>query len=174
MRRFLPVIIFALLGLAFAFGLTRDPSKLDAVLIQTPFPQFALQTLDDAETQITQEALKGQVHMVNIFGSWCVACNVEHPILMDIAASENTPIIGVNWRDERAKGQAWLTKHGNPYDKIIFDSESILAVKLGVVGAPETFITDQAGIIRYKHIGPISPQDWEQTLKPLITQLRAE
>ncbi|MEP1230879.1 MAG: DsbE family thiol:disulfide interchange protein [Litorimonas sp.] len=174
MRRFIPIIIFAIIGLAFAFGLTRDPRKLDAVLIQTPFPQFSLQSLEDPSARMTEQTLQGQVSMINIFGSWCVACNVEHPVLMDIAAREDIKLIGMNWRDERAQGQVWLAKHGNPYTEIIFDPESLLAVKLGVVGAPETFITDKTGIIRYKHIGPISPEDWTQTLKPVILELRAE
>jgi len=174
MRRFIPIIIFAFLGIAFTFGLTRDPSKIDPVLIETPFPQFALQSLDNAQAMLTEENLKGQVSVINVFGSWCIACNVEHPILMDIAASQSFNLVGVNWRDERSKGQGWLAQNGNPYGDIIFDPESVLAVKLGVVGAPETFITDKAGIIRYKHIGPITPQDWDGTLKPLIAELDAK
>jgi len=174
MRRFIPVIIFALIGLAFAIGLTRDPRKLAPVLLDTPFPQFNLETLDNPQIRLTEGSLKGQVSLINVFGSWCISCNVEHPILMDIAARESLNIVGINWRDERAKGQDWLVKRGNPYGDIIFDPESILAIKLGVVGAPETFITDASGTIRYKHIGPISEQDWTQTLKPLIAKLGSE
>jgi len=174
MRRFMPVIIFAFIGLAFAAGLTRDPRKLDPVLLDTPFPQFNLETLDNPQTRLTENALKGQVSLVNVFGSWCISCNVEHPVLMDIAAREGVNLIGMNWRDDRAKGQDWLARRGNPYGDIIFDPESILAVKLGVVGAPETFITDAAGTIRYKHIGPISQEDWAQTLKPLMLKLGGE
>jgi len=174
MRRFIPLIVFALIGIAFAIGLTRDPRKLDPVLIETPFPQFNLESLDSPQTRLTEKNLKGQISLINVFGSWCISCNVEHPILMDIAARENINLIGINWRDEREKGQDWLSRRGNPYGDIIFDPASILAVKLGVVGAPETFLTDASGTIRYKHIGPISTEDWTQTLKPLILKLEAE
>ncbi len=174
MKRFIPLIIFALIGLAFAIGLTRDPRKLDTVLIETPFPQFSLQSLEDPQVLLTEANLKNQVSLVNVFGSWCIACNVEHPILMDIAQNETVNLVGINWRDKRDKGQDWLERQGNPYGDIIFDPESILAIKLGVVGAPETFVTDKSGTIRYKHIGPISREDWTQTLKPLILQLETD
>ena len=174
MRRFIPLIIFALIGIAFAIGLTRDPRKLDPVLLETPFPQFNLESLDNPQTRLTEDILKGQISLINVFGSWCISCNVEHPILMDIAAREDINLIGINWRDKREKGQDWLLKRGNPYGDIIFDPASVLAVKLGVVGAPETFLTDASGTIRYKHIGPISAEDWTQTLKPLILMLEAE
>ena len=174
MRRFIPLIVFALIGIAFAIGLTRDPRKLDPVLIETPFPQFNLESLDNPQIRLTEDSLKGQISLINVFGSWCISCNVEHPVLMDIAAREDINLIGINWRDEREKGQDWLLKRGNPYGDIIFDPASVLAVKLGVVGAPETFLTDASGTIRYKHIGPISAEDWTQTLKPLILKLEAE
>lgn len=174
MRRFIPILFFALIGIAFTFGLTRDPRKLAPVLIETPFPQFTLESLDNPQISLTEDNLKGRISLVNVFGSWCIACNVEHPILMEIAKAQEVNLVGINWRDDRAKGQSWLLENGNPYDEIIFDPESILAVKLGVAGAPETFITDTAGVIRYKHIGPISAQDWRGTLKPLIADLRAE
>jgi len=174
MRRFLPIFIFALLSIAFAIGLTRDPRKLDPVLLETPFPSFTLESLDDPEIRMSEDILKGQVSLVNVFGSWWISCNVEHPILMDIAKDKGANMVGMNWRDEREKGQNWLKRQGNPYGDIIFDPESILAVKLGVVGAPETFVTDRTGTIRYKHIGPISMEDWMQTLQPLIQKLETE
>ena len=174
MKRFLPVILFALIGLAFAFALTRDPRQLESVMIDKPFPEFSLSTLDDPEARLTQADLIGTVSLVNVFGSWCVTCNIEHPVLMDIAQTNAVNMVGIDWRDERAKGQAWLAERGNPYAQIIFDPDSVLAIKLGVVGAPETFITDRAGRIRYKHSGAISAQDWDGTLKPLIARLKAE
>lgn len=174
MRRFIPIICFALIGIAFTYGLTRDPRKLAPVLIETPFPQFTLESLDNPQISLSENNLKGRISLINVFGSWCIACHVEHPILMDIAKSQGFNLIGINWRDERPDGQKWLLENGNPYGDIIFDPESILAIKLGVVGAPETFITDRAGIIRYKHIGPITPEDWADTLKPLIESLKAQ
>ncbi|WP_409432396.1 DsbE family thiol:disulfide interchange protein [Litorimonas sp. RW-G-Af-16] len=174
MKRFAPLILFVLLGIAFAFALTRDPRKLDSVIIDQPFPDFSLSELYDPDAVLTESLLQGQVSVINVFGSWCVACSVEHPILMDIAREDRVNMIGINWRDERAKGQAWLAERGDPYNIIIFDPESVLAIPLGVVGAPETFITDASGRIRYKHIGPIDRVDWENTFKPLIAKLEAE
>ena len=118
--------------------------------------------------------LKDKVHLVNVFGSWCVACNVEHPVLMQIAQNKTVEVIGINWRDERGAAKDWLAQHGNPYDKIIFDPESVLIIPLGVVGAPETFVTDKKGRVRYKHIGPISQEDWRKTLRPIILKLEIE
>ena len=174
MRRFIPIFGFIVLGLVFIFGLSQDPSKLDSVKTGKSFPQFTLSALDDETILQSETMLEGQVSLVNVFGSWCVACTVEHPILMQIAQSDPTNIIGINWRDSRKKGQNWLSRHGDPYKAVIFDPESVLAIKLGVVGAPESFIVDKAGIIRYKHIGPISPEDWRGTLQPLIKTLEAQ
>ncbi len=174
MKRFLPILIFLAIGIAFAIALTRDPRKLESVIIDQPFPDFSLTELNDPNAMLTPELLKGQVSLINVFGSWCVSCNVEHPVLMDIAGNETIRMVGINWRDDRAKGQDWLAKRGDPYDVIIFDPESVLAIPLGVVGAPESFITDKTGRIRYKHSGVISSSEWTGTLKPLIKRLETE
>ena len=174
MRRFIPIIIFLVIGVAFAIALTRDPRKLDSVIIDQPFPDFALTELNNPDAILTPDIVSGQVSLINVFGSWCVTCNVEHPVLMDIAKNEDITLIGINWRDNREKGQEWLSKRGDPYDTIIFDPESLLTIPLGVVGAPETFITDKSGRIRYKHSGAITFQDWNTHLKPLIIKLDAE
>ena len=173
-RALAPLALFLLIGLAFAVGLTKDPKILPSELINQPFPDFSLTELYDEEEIITEDIVKGQVSLVNVFGSWCVACNAEHPVLMDIAQRGQAKLIGIDWRDERAKGKTWLAKRGNPYSAIIFDDESLLAIKLGITGAPETFITDKGGNIRYKHIGIITPEIWTQTLWPIIQRLEAE
>lgn len=174
MRGLIPLLLFVGLGVAFAIGLTKDPRRLEDVLLDHPFPAFTLSTLDAPDTLVTEEILLGQVSVVNVFGSWCVTCNVEHPILMDITKDEDIRLIGHNWRDERTKARGWLDKRGDPYDLIIFDPDSDLAIPLGVSGAPETFITDKTGRIRYKHSGAIGYADWEDTFRPLIKQLQAE
>jgi len=173
-RALAPLAIFLLIGLAFAIGLTKDPQNLPSELIDQPFPEFALTELYDEDKILTQDIVKGQVSLINVFGSWCVACNVEHPVLMTIAQRKEAKLIGIDWRDDRDKGKAWLAKRGNPYDAIIFDDESLLAIKLGITGAPETFITDKLGHIRYKHVGVITPEIWLQTIKPLIRKLEAQ
>ena len=174
MRALLPLCLFLLIGIAFAIGLTKDPRRMSSELINQPFPEFSLTELYDKTEVLTEDSVKGRVSLINVFGSWCVACNVEHPVLMDIARREEITLIGMDWRDERPKAKKWLAERGNPYDKIIFDNESVLAITLGVTGAPESFITDKTGQIRYKHVGVITPQIWRGTLFPIIKRLEAE
>ena len=161
--------LLAGLGLFLAFGLTRDPAVLKSELIDRPVPEFSMQTLDGAP--VTQADLQGQVVLLNVFGSWCVACLVEHPLLMEIADAPDFMLAGVNWRDRPEAAENWLARHGNPYGLIIADPRSRLAIDLGVAGAPESYIIDREGRIRYKHTGPISEDDWRETLQPIITQL---
>jgi len=173
-RALAPLGLFILIGLAFAIGLTKDPRQLPSELIDQPFPAFELTELYDSSKMLNEDLVKGDVSLINVFGSWCVACTVEHPVLMSLAERKEVNLIGIDWRDERAKGQAWLKKRGNPYSAIIFDDESLLAIKLGITGAPETFVTDKLGHIRYKHIGVITPDIWTQTLHPIILKLNTE
>jgi len=147
---------------------------MSSELINQPFPEFSLTELYDETEILTEDIVKGQVSLINVFGSWCVACNVEHPILMDIATRKDVTLIGMDWRDERPKAKRWLAERGNPYEKIIFDNESVLAITLGVTGAPESFITDKTGQIRYKHVGVITPDIWSETLLPIIKTLEEE
>lgn len=174
MRALLPLGLFLLIGIAFAIGLTKDPRKLSSQLIDKAVPEFALSELYDESETLTQEMFKGDVSLINVFGSWCVACNVEHPVLMDIARRNEVSLIGMDWRDDREKAKRWLAKRGNPYSKVIFDNESVLAITLGVTGAPESFIVDKSGKIRYKHVGVITPEIWRETLLPIINKLETE
>ena len=174
MRALLPLGIFLLIGIAFAIGLTKDPRRMTSELIDKPFPQFSLTELYDESEVLTENIIRGQVSLINVFGSWCVACNVEHPVLMDIAKNNEVRLIGMDWRDERDKAKRWLAERGDPYTKVIFDNESVLAIKLGVTGAPESFITDKMGNIRYKHVGVITPDIWRETLLPIVETLKAE
>lgn len=171
LKALIPLGMFLVLAVFLAFGLTRDPSKLPSELIDRPFPNFELTTLYDAEEILTDDIMKGQVSLVNIFGSWCVACVQEHPNLMYLSKRENVRLIGVDWRDTRENAQRWLDKYDDPYNIILFDDTSQLAIDLGVTGAPETFVVDKAGNIRYKHVGIITKDVWEQTLRPLVREL---
>ena len=157
LKPYLPLIAFAVLVMGFGIGLKQgDLRNLESTLIDHPFPDFTLTTLDDPKAQITETELKGSISLINIFGSWCVACVQEHPNLMQIAKTGRVNLIGVNWRDSRAKGRAWLDRYGDPYSLILFDDSSQLAIDLGVTGAPETFLIDQQGRIRYKHVGIVT------------------
>ena len=171
LRGLLPLFVFLFLIGAFAFGLTRDPRILPSELIEKPFPEFALQNLEDTQT-LDVSILQGQVSLVNVFGSWCAACTVEHPQLMAQRNAPNLQLIGIDWHDTRESANRWLVRNGNPYDAVIFDPNSKLITTLGVTGAPESFIVDKAGKIRYKHAGVITPQDWRDTLHPLIKSLQ--
>ena len=171
LRGLIPLFGFLILVSAFAFGLTRDPRILPSELIEKPFPAFALENLEGDQT-LDPSILQGHVSLVNVFGSWCVACTVEHPQLMAQRNNPDIQIIGIDWRDTREAANRWLVRNGNPYDVVIFDSNSKLIVELGVTGAPETFIVDKAGKIRYKHVGIITPEDWSDTLRPLVESLQ--
>lgn len=169
-----PLLGFLLLVAAFGFGLTRDPNILPSEMIDRPVPVFELSELYAPQRIVTQKMFIGDVSLVNVFGSWCIACEVEHPKLMELSRSKEIKLVGIDWRDKREKGKRWLGKNGNPYDVIIFDADSRLAIDLGVTGAPESFIIDQEGRIRYKHVGIITDDIWKNILRPIIQSLKAE
>ena len=170
----IPLFLFLALGVAFAIGLTKDPRELPSQMIDQPFPDFALPDLLDMDVTIDHSYFDGQVTLVNIFGSWCVACDQEHPMLMWLAENNEIKMLGVDWRDTVEKGRRWLALRGNPYSRVVFDADSMLAIDLGVTGAPESFIVDKNGQIRYKFIGPITQKTWQDELKPFILALQAE
>lgn len=175
MRRlifFLPVLLFGAVAIAFAFGLTRDPSKLPSTLIDRPLPDFALLGVSPDVPGLAAADIRGEPALVNIFASWCLPCRVEHPVLMTIAR-EGVPIYGLDWKEPPAAGAKWIADHGNPYRRIGNDETGRVGIDLGVSGVPETFVVDARGRVRYKHVGPISREDWNGTLKPLLAELRA-
>lgn len=171
----LPLFVLGVLAIYFTIGLSLDPKKMPSMLENKPLPAFDLKPIKGFDKGFGTKDLKGQVTLVNIFGSWCVACQVEHPFLMRIKEEGLVPIYGVDWRETDADaGPKWLERYGNPYTLVGDDPDSEAAIHLGVTGAPETFFVDAKGIIRYKHIGPITPTNWDETLWPLIQLMRAE
>ena len=173
MRRWLaftPLAAFALLVLALGLGLKRDPQIIPSVLIGKPVPDFTLTSVRANEPGFALSDMKGRVVLLNVFGSWCVACREEHPTLM--AMKDQAHIYGVDWRDDA--GAAWLIEHGDPYDRVGGDPEGKFALDLGVTGAPETFVIDKQGRIAFKQIGPITPDVWRGKIAPLIAKLEAE
>ncbi|OFX03859.1 MAG: thiol:disulfide interchange protein [Alphaproteobacteria bacterium RIFCSPHIGHO2_12_FULL_63_12] len=169
-----PLTLFVVLGGYFAIGLTRDPARIPSVLIDRPLPEFDLPPIEGFEKGFASDDLRGEVALINVFGSWCESCVIEHPMLMEIAANEDVLIAGLDWKDPNGGGARWLEKNGNPYALVGDDAQGRTAIDLGVTGAPETFVVDRSGRIRYKHIGPITPQVWRETLKPLVEKLKEE
>lgn len=174
LSRLLPVGVFGVLVIFLAIGLTRDPSVIPTEMIDREMPAFELPELRNQATLVSQADLVGQVTLVNVFGSWCVACLQEHPTLMQLSRNDTVRIVGINWRDDRDDALAWLAKHGDPYEAIVFDAESELVIEIGVTGAPETFVLDPSGRIRYKQIGPITPEVWTKTIRPVIDAIARE
>ena len=168
----IPLGLFICIGLFFAFGLTRDPTHIPSQLIDRPLPEFDLPPIEGVDKGVASAELKGEVRLLNVFGSWCVSCRIEHPFLMELSKRGDIPIHGLDWKDKPGDGKAWLERWGNPYVGVGDDQDSRVAIDLGVTGAPETYVIDQEGRVRYKFVGPITPQTWEKTLRPLIEELR--
>lgn len=169
----LPVLIAASFALAAFLLLSdrdRDPGRIASPLLDRPAPGFSLPSLFD-EGLIDDSLLKGQVSVVNVFASWCAPCRVEHPILMEMAARGTARMIGINYKDEPEAARRWLADLGDPFDAVGIDRQGRAAIDWGVYGIPETFILDADGIIRHKHVGPIMPEDYRTTIRPLIERL---
>lgn len=154
-------------------GLFLNPQQLDSALEGKPIPVFQLESLEDSSEIITNEMLKGKVLLLNIWGTWCPSCKYEHPYLMRFARQKILPIYGINYRDNRALALQELNRQGDPYTKNIFDHNGRLGIDLGVYGAPENFLVDHNGIIRYRYAGPIDQRIWDETFLPMIKELQA-
>jgi len=183
MKRFvylIPLIVLLVVGGFSIMQLNRVGSgqavnELQSVLINSPVPEFELAAIEGYDRGWGTKDLMGQVTVVNIFGSWCVACQQEHPFLVRIKEQGLVPVFGIDWREKDPKaGPRWLAKYGDPYTVVGDDPKSKAAIAFGVTGAPESFIVDKKGVIRYKQIGPINAKVWAQTLWPLIQELQKQ
>ena len=174
--RVLPLFAFLLIAGLLGFGIywnkSHDLREVPSPLIDKPAPEFALPLLDDSGKTFGSADLKGEPYLLNVFGSWCPACVDEHPVLVRYAKDLGVKVVGYNWNDEPANANAWLERFGNPYDVIVADRESRVAIDFGVYGAPETFLVDANGVIRLKRIGPLTPEYVEQQLKPAIRAVK--
>lgn len=173
---FVPLLAFVGLGAFFLRELGQDHA-VPSALIGQPFPAFSVPLLDKASQQTGQRAdlsqLQGQVALVNVWASWCPSCALEHDLLMQLAR-QGVPLFGVDYRDSPEQARQWLSKRGNPYRKVFVDEKGTLGIDLGVRGAPETFLVDARGVIRYKHEGILDAAVWQQELAPLMAQLARE
>ncbi len=173
MWKYIPLVLFfGLLGFL-ARGLDLDPSELPSPLIEQAAPDFKLQSLYDA-SEYGPESFAGDVWLFNVWASWCRACITEHPVLEQLDDIEGLTMVGLNHKDVLDDGRTWLNRFGNPFDTVVFDQQGSTGINWGVYGVPETFIMDKKGTVRYKHIGPISEEDLNTILLPLIKQLQAE
>lgn len=165
------IVLLAMMGLL-VFGLTNDPRAIPSPFIDKPAPAFALPTLADPQRTMTQADLKGEVSLVNVWASWCVACRHEHDLLVALARQDRVRIVGLNYKDESADAKQWLQRLGNPYTVTLVDRDGRTGIDWGVYGVPETFVVDREGIVRHKHIGPLTPDSLRDTVLPLIEQLQ--
>ncbi|MFO1189723.1 MAG: DsbE family thiol:disulfide interchange protein [Alphaproteobacteria bacterium] len=168
----LPAAVFAGLAMLFAFGLGKDPRRLPSALIDKPAPEFVLQPLDDGKPGLGSADLKGDVVLVNVFASWCGPCAVEHPLLMRLSRDVGMVVHGINHKDAPDDARAFLAKRGDPYTRIGVDRNGRASIDWGVYGLPESFLVDRDGRIRFKWVGPLTPQVVDETLIPLWRKLR--
>ena len=169
MNRFvLPLAAFALLLIVLIVGLRHAPEKgvIVSPLLGKSAPQFTLPDLLDEQNQLRTDALRGPWSLVNVWGTWCEECRVEHATLLQIKQQGRVPIIGIDWKDDDAQARSWLSEMGNPYDHVGADREGRVAIDWGVYGAPESFLVNPAGTVVYKHVGALSPQIWAQEFLP--------
>ncbi len=166
-----PLGIFLVLALFLARGLMLDPREVPSPFIGKPAPAFSAPTLAAPERVLRKEDMLGKVWMLNVFASWCVACREEHPVLMAYARTGGVPVYGLNYKDKREDAMRWLGQLGNPYTDILVDAKGLIGIDFGVYGVPETFIIDRAGVIRYKQIGPITPDVLREKIEPLLKEL---
>ena len=174
LRYLIPLVIFIVLAVFLAIGLTRDPHELKSVLINKPAPTFHLQQLKAPDKTISNEDMRGKVWLLNVWASWCVACRDEHPWLLEYANSGVVPIYGLNYKDRREDALATLEELGDPYTASAVDFDGRVGIDYGVYGAPETYIIDQAGMIRYKHVGPMMPDVWNDKILPVVQELNRQ
>jgi len=172
MRYLVPLAIFVVLVVVLAIGLKLDPRYVPSPLIDKPAPEFTLHELADPTRAMTKADLLGRPLLLNVWASWCSACRVEHPLLVELAQAQGVEIVGLNYKDTREEASAWLERHGDPYRRSIFDPEGKLGLDLGVYGVPETFVLDAQGVIRFKQVGPLTQEAWTGDIAPLLAKLR--
>ena len=171
MRFAIPLLLFfGVIGFLLV-GLERDPRLVPSPLINKPVPDFRLASLHDEKLSIDARDLVGEVTVFNVWASWCAACRDEHPLLMNLIGRDDLRLVGMNYKDQRDAGIAWLKRHGNPYEVSVFDPEGRLGLDLGVYGVPETFVLDKQGVIRAKHVGPLDAETLTREILDVVARL---
>ncbi len=173
MKRWIPLLVFAILVGFFAKGLLLNPREVPSPFIGKPAPAFTLPLVGNANASFSPADMKGKVWLLNVWAPWCVSCRQEHGVLMELARSQPVPIVGLNWKDKEREAAQLLAEHGSPYVAVPDDLTGKTGIDYGVTGTPETYVVDKAGIIRMKHIGPISPEVWKEKFEPKLKELGA-
>ncbi|MBK7472472.1 MAG: DsbE family thiol:disulfide interchange protein [Betaproteobacteria bacterium] len=170
----IPLAVFVLLVFFLGRGLWRDPREIPSVLVDKPVPAFTLPVLGSPDKKFSPADYRGKVWLLNVWGSWCISCQVEHPTLLALAKSNVVPIVGFDWKDKPDAAIKWLAQQGgDPYVFSVTDLDGRVAIDFGVYGAPETFVIDKEGMIRYKHIGPLDDKAVAEKLLPWIRKLNS-
>ncbi|ALJ34181.1 DsbE family thiol:disulfide interchange protein [Azospirillum brasilense] len=169
----LPLLLFVGVGVAFLRGFDRDPRDIPSALIDKPAPEFSLPPLPGHKEGLSNATLKGDVTLVNVFASWCIPCKAEHPIITRLAREQGVTVRGINHKDKAEDAIAWLNRNGDPYASIGVDLDGRVSIDWGVYGVPETFLLDRQGRIRFKHVGPLTPQVVEEQILPMVKHLRS-
>lgn len=168
-----PLVIFVILVGFLAVGLGLKPHEIPSPLINKPAPAFNLPLLDTPQQRLSVQDMRGKVWILNVWASWCVACRIEHPVLVEFSKTGVVPIYGLNYKDKRDDAIGWLTKFGNPYTRSLSDTEGLVGIDFGVYGVPETFVIDKQGVIRLKQIGPVTPEVLRDEIIPMVKKLNA-
>jgi cytochrome c biogenesis protein CcmG/thiol:disulfide interchange protein DsbE len=169
---YIPLLVFFVMAVFLGIGLTMNPRNIPSPLIGKPAPEFTLPPVKGRTLGLATADLRGEVSIVNVFASWCIACREEHPILMELGKSRIVPLHGLNYKDKPDDAQAWLDQMGDPYMRTGADINGRVAIDWGVYGVPETFVVDREGRIAYKHIGAITPEILRDKIMPVIDRLR--
>jgi cytochrome c biogenesis protein CcmG/thiol:disulfide interchange protein DsbE len=171
-KYFLPLAVLVVVVGFLGFGLKLDPREVPSPLIGKAAPPFSLPVLQEPAKTVSNTDLKGQVWMLNVWASWCVSCREEHPVLVELSKQKIVPIIGLNYKDQSDDARAWLKQFGNPYVMSLVDAKGNIGIDYGVYGVPETYVIDRDGVIRYKKIGPVTPDTVREKILPLVKQLK--
>ena len=172
MSRFaLPLAVFVLMVGLLGYGLRLDPKKVPSPLIDKPAPEFSLAMLEEPDRQLSTADLRGQVWVLNVWASWCISCRAEHEVITELAGRNLVSVVGLNYKDEPANATRWLQQFGNPYAVSLMDYDGRVGIDWGVYGVPETFVIGADGLIKYKHIGPVTHESLEQKIMPVLREL---
>lgn len=174
MRFLLPFAIFVILAVFLFVGLSLKPREVPSPLVGQAAPAFTLPQLHEPARQFSPQDMKGKVWLFNVWASWCVACEAEHPLFMELARQNLVPILGMAYKDKPENSMKWLNRGGNPYALVISDAEGRVGIDYGVYGVPETYVIDKQGVIQHKHIGAVTEQDLQEIILPLIKELQAK